>query len=290
MGAFEQYNPLAVAVYFLTVIGIAMFSMNPIVLFLSVAGSIALYLKRNGMRNIKIHLYSMLIFLLMALINPLVSHNGVTVLFVLNHNPVTFEAFIYGIASSAMIISVLYWFRSFSQIMTSDKLLYIFGAMSPKLALILSMALRYVPLFGSQVKKVNNAQKALGLYKDDNIVDSFKGGIRVFSVMVTWALENGIVTADSMTARGYGIGKRTHFSIFKCRKQDVLLLLTSIILFALTLMGLLYIEFVYYPAISMSISDSFGIAGYIFYGVLVFLPLIIEITEDIKWKYLKSKI
>ena len=104
-----------------------------------------------------------------------------------------------------MIVSVLYWFRTLTHIMTSDKLLYLFGSVSPKLALILSMTLRYIPLFRSQIRKTQQAQKALGLYKEDSIPDNIRGGIRIFSVMVSWALENGVITADSMTARGYGL-------------------------------------------------------------------------------------
>lgn len=38
-------------------------------------------------------------FLLVAVTNPLFSHNGVTPLFYLNGNPVTLEAFVYGAGS-----------------------------------------------------------------------------------------------------------------------------------------------------------------------------------------------
>lgn len=290
MRSFADYNPIAVAVYFFMAAGIAMFSMNPIILALSLIGALLLYFLRNGTKNRRTHLFTLGLFLIMALINPLVSHNGVTVLFVMNDNPVTLEALIYGIVASVMIVSVLYWFRTFSQIMTSDKLLYVFGALSPKLALILSMALRYVPLFGSQYKKVKQTQKALGLYKEDNIVDSFRGGLRVFSVMITWALENGIVTADSMTARGYGVGRRSRFSIFKFRKEDVLLLALSILLCGLTLFGTHGVDFVYYPAIIIPEITQRGFIGYLAYGILVILPAIIEAKEALKWKYLKSKI
>ncbi len=290
MRSFADYNPIAVAVYFLVTAGIAMFSMNPIILLLSLFGALTLYFLRNGTENMRSHLFTLGLFLIMALINPFVSHNGVTVLFVMNDNPVTLEALIYGVCAATMIVSVLYWFRTFSQIMTSDKLLYIFGALSPKLALILSMALRYVPLFGSQYKKVKQTQKVLGLYKEDNIVDSFRGGLRIFSVMITWALENGIITADSMTARGYGIGKRSRFSLFSFKRQDVCLFALSICLFILTLLGIGSQEFIYYPAIVMPEITQRGFMGYLAYGVLVLLPAVIEVKEALKWKFLKSKI
>lgn len=292
MRAFEDFNPIAVFIYFACTTGITMFCMNPVVLALSLFGAVLLYIIRNGARHWKTHIASLGIFAVMALVNPLFSHNGVTVLFVMGNNPVTLEAFIYGVAASSMIISVVYWFRSFSQIMTSDKLLYLFGSVSPKFALLVSMALRYVPLFGKQAKKVNQAQSALGLYKEDNIIDRGKGSIRVFSVMTTWALENGIITADSMAARGYGTGKRTHFSIFRLRAADICLVVLSICLFAVVcvFVGMGAFDFNYYPALESISFAPEALAGYIAYGILILIPAFIELEEKVKWKYLESKI
>ncbi len=292
MRALENYNPISVAVYFLTVSGIAMFCMNPILLSVSLTGAILFFLLRNGRKHGKSHFIWLLIFLITALINPLVSHNGVTVLFVLNDSPITLEAILYGLAASGMVIAVLYWFRSFTQMMTSDKLLYLFGKLSPKLALVLSMGLRYVSLFGKQVRKINDTQTALGLYKEDNIIDRIGGGLRVFSVMVTWSLENGIVTADSMSARGYGTGKRSHFSIFRFRRSDLGLLIITLILGALTCVaiGVGALDFTFYPSLKMADPTGMSFLGYISYCILVLLPIIMEAEEKIKWKYLKSKI
>lgn len=292
MRAFEDYNPIVTAVYFLSAAGIAVFCMNPVILLLSLIGALAYYFIRNGSRNAKSHLFSLGLFFVTAVVNPLVSHNGMTVLFVLNHNPVTLEAVIYGIAAAVMILAVLYIFRSFTEIMTSDRLLYLFGKFSPKLALVLSMGLRYVPLFTKQAGKINNTQTALGLYKDDNIIDRFRGGLRVFSVMVTWALENGIITADSMTARGYGIGKRTHFSRFRLKRADVLLLSVIIVLCTVTIacIGSGALDFEYYPTFGEIQLSSAAVIAYIAYGILTMLPTLIEAEEKIKWKYLQSKI
>lgn len=290
MRSFADINPIALFVYFFCTVLVAMFSMNPVVLGLSLLGSILLYAIRNGHKNFKIHLYSLILFALLALANPLVSHNGATVLFVVNNSPITLEAFVYGIFSALMIISVLYWFYSFSQIMTSDKLLYVFGAFSPKSALIISMSLRYVPLFSERIKKINSAQKALGLYKDDNIIDSIKSKLRVFSIMITWALENGITTADSMTARGYGVSRRTNFSHHRMNTADALFIALCTALLCATLFGISDIDFVYYPAISPLKLSPRGALGCASYGILAFLPVIIEIKENLKWKYLRSKI
>jgi energy-coupling factor transport system permease protein len=290
--AFDGYNPIAVFVYFAAVISLSMAKMNPIIILLSAIGAFVTFFVRNRFSGGASHLFFLLMFAVTVFINPLFNHNGATVLLVINDNPITLEATLYGIVSGLMIIGIIYWFRTFSQIMTSDKLLYLLGSVSPKFALILSMTLRYIPLFEKQTQKVIHAQQALGLYKDNDLVGKIRGGIRVFSVMVTWVLENGVITSDSMTARGYGIKRRTHFSIFKFRRQDIVLTATTIILFAVILTGILLgsVDFRFYPAIVKAESDIISFITYISYGILAFLPTITEAEEKIRWKYLKSKI
>ena len=292
MQSFENRNPITVAVYFLAVAGISMFCMNPFILSLSLIGAAAFFVQRNKTKHVKSHFYFFLLFIVLSAINPLFYHNGVTVLFVVNNSPVTLEALIYGIAAAAMILSAVYWFRSFSQIMTSDKLLYILGKFWPKLSLVLSMALRYVPLFSRQDKKINAAQTALGLYKDDNIADRIKGSAGVFSVLITWAVEKGIITADSMTARGYGTHKRTHFALFGFKPKDILLLLITALLSSAVILSLSVnaLDISYYPKTELGEFTAATYVGIICYGILALLPVIINITETVKWNCLKSKI
>ena len=290
MRSFEDLNPIAVSVYFLAVTTIAMFTMNVFLILISFFGALAYFFTKNGLSNPKSHLFPALIFIVTALINPFISHNGATVLFVLNNNPITLESLLYGLVMAAMLTGVLYWFRIFSDIMTSDKLIYVFGALSPKIALLLSLSLRYVPYFTSQVKKVKAAQTALGLYKEDNIIDRIKGAMRVFSVMVTWVLENGIITADSMTARGYGIGKRSRFSIFTWKPWDILLLVLSCAFAFISLLCLKNASFSYYPYFELPVPDAGAITGYISYLALSLLPTIIHAKEAAKWRFLRSKI
>lgn len=290
MGTIYNINPMAVTLYFLMTTGIAMFSMNPFILSLSLIGSVSFFLIRHKSKELKTHVYSLLLFIIMAGINPLVNHNGATVIFIMNDNPITFEALIYGIFAAAMIISVLYWFRSFSDIMTSDKLLYVFGGLSPKLALILSMALRFIPLFSNQTSRTQQTQKAMGLYKEDNIADNIKGKLNIFSIVITWGLENGIITADSMSARGYGTSKRTSFSLFAWKKSDIVFLIISALLFVVTVCGLYNSTITYYPYFSISKNGIMETAGIIAYGIMVFVPSFLEIKEALRWKFLQSKI
>lgn len=292
MRSFSDINPLAAALYFFCVTGIAMFSSYPPVMALSLFGGVLFFIVRNGRSRAKSHLFFFILFMILLIANPLMSHNGVTVLLVMNDNPVTLEALLYGLNSAAMIVGVLYWFRSFTQIMTSDKLLYITGSLSPKLSLIISMALRFVPLFNKQSQKIKSSQTAMGLFKDDNIIDDIRARMRIFSILITWALENGITTADSMSARGYGCTRRSQFRRFRFHKSDVIFLIITAGLFALCCAALSCgsLEFTFYPAIKYSKPDLLGICGISAYSVLVLMPVIIETGVSLKWKYFMSKI
>ncbi|MBE5803446.1 MAG: cobalt transport protein [Clostridiales bacterium] len=286
MRGFADRNPIAVAACLLAPAGVAMFSMDPLLLALALLGGLVTFLLVGGKGG---HGWTLALFCFMALLNPLTYHNGATVLFVLNGNPITLQALLYGLTAAGMIVAVMYWFRCFSHIMTSDRLMYLLGGLSPRLALLLSMTLRYVPLFGTQAKKIQQSQRALGLYKDDNIVDSFRGGLRVFSVMVTWTLENGIITADSMTARGYGLGRRTHFSLFRFTRQDALLLAAALTLTALTIWGMTGRAVAYYPTFRFDPLTTRAMTGYAAYGLLTLLPAIHIGKEALTWHCFKSR-
>ena len=198
MGFFEKGNPVVVFVYFLVAALGAMFCLHPIVVLLSLFGSMGAFFAMGGRGTAKSHCFSAAVFVFGTVLNPVFNHGGETVLFFLNENPITMEALVYGALSSAGIVSVIYWFRAFSLVMTGDRLLYVFGALSPKMALVLSMALRYIPLFSRQAEKTSEAQMAAGADGGDSIIDRIRSKLKVFWIMVTWTLENGIITADSM--------------------------------------------------------------------------------------------
>ena len=55
--------------------------------------------------------------------------------------------------------------------MTSDKFIYLFGRVIPKLSLLLSMVLNFVPKFKQHFKEIDQSQKALGIYASNSYVD-----------------------------------------------------------------------------------------------------------------------
>ncbi len=95
MKAFASYHPSVLFFcIFVCIITVSMFINNPITLCLSLLGGIlfCLMLQRRSEIPGNIGFYVPL-FLIIAVTNPLFSHNGVTPLFFLNGNPITLEAF-----------------------------------------------------------------------------------------------------------------------------------------------------------------------------------------------------
>ena len=102
---------------------------------------------------------------------------------------------------AVMIIAVMFWCKNYNEIMTSDKFIYLFGKVTPRLSLVLSMALRFIPLFRRQIGAISKTQKAMGLYSTESRTDRVLGGMRLFDSLLSWSIENSLDTADAMKAR-----------------------------------------------------------------------------------------
>lgn len=289
MRRFEEQNPITVTVYYACVIGITMFSMNPVILAVSLCSSVLAFCL-YGNAKVRDHLFALALFVILAGINPIVSHNGVTVLFYLNSRPFTLEATLYGVAAAAMVTAALYRLRLYSRAMTSDKVIYLTGRLSPKLSLLLAMSLRYVALFKRRYAVIRDSQRALGLYGDGNLIDAVRGRMRVLSILITWALERGIVTAESMEARGWGSRRRSAYALYRFTLTDLLLNLSAVILTVFAAVGIHAAPIDYYPSVTMDLSAPLSIAGYICCGLLSILPVIINTEEAIRWRCLRSAI
>lgn len=295
MNEFKTYHPIVNFIYFVFVIGFSMVFMNPVCLFISLACSFTYSVILNGAKAAKTNLIYMLpVMILMALLNPAFNHEGVTILTYLpDGNPLTLESIVYGLSAAVMIVSVICWFSCYNAVMTSDKFIYLFGRIIPSLSLILSMTLRFVPKFSIQLKAVTNAQRCIGRdVSSGSIAKRAKQGLKILSIMTTWALENAVETADSMKSRGYGLPGRTAFSVFTFDKRDKLTLAAILLLGTYTLVGNIMggMYFRYFPSIEGTEISLFGVSLYFAYFALSICPVIIELWEVSRWKTIKSKI
>ena len=294
MRTFASYHPIVLFSYFTMVILFSMFYMHPIYLGISLFASMVFLGSLKGLSALKKNLtVSIPVFLVIALSNPLFNHKGVTPLFYMNNNPITLEAILYGLAMATMILTVLFWFACYHEVMTSDKFICLFGPIIPSIALVLSMTLGLVPKFKHQIKLITNSQKTLGMYvSSGSILKRTKSGMRILSILITWALENAIDTADSMKARGYGLRPRSSYSLFRFSKRDGLLLGATLLLGVFIIIGesIGFSSFHYYPHVSALEFSPMALFLYFSYFVLMILPVVLESKEEIKWRLSISKI
>ena len=289
INSFENYHPLVNFYYFSFVIVCSMFFMHPIFLIISLTSAFIYSVVLKGRRALKFNiLYMLPLMLITALINPAFNHEGVTILFYLKGgNPITLESIVYGMVAATMFISVIVWFSCYNEIMTSDKFIYLWGRIIPSLSLIFSMVLRFVPKYKAQIKVISNAQKAIGRdVTKGNIIRRARNGIKILSIMVTWALENAIETADSMKARGYGLKGRTSFSNFKFSKRDKIVLFLMIVLSLIVIIGVLMQvnRIRYFPRIKIARNTIFTIIVDISYFLFCVMPIILTVIDEIRWK------
>ncbi|MCM1114466.1 MAG: energy-coupling factor transporter transmembrane protein EcfT [Clostridium sp.] len=292
---FSEYHPLVNLLYFGLIFGFSMFLMHPVCLAISFICAVCYMFYLNGKKAVRILIcYALPLLLLTAVINPAFNHQGSMILCYLpTGNPLTLESIIYGIAAGVMLVSVILWFSCYTSVMTSDKFVYLFGRIIPSLSLVISMTLRFVPRFKAQLENVKEAQNGIrqNAYKE-NVLNRMKNAINCLSIMVTWSLENAIDTADSMKSRGYGLKRRTAFSIYTFTERDkyafIWLCFCGIYLISGIISGNLYWK--YFPDINGMIAKPMTISLYIVYSAMSATPLIINYREEKKWKSLRSKI
>lgn len=291
---FSGYHPAVTMLYFVLVIGQTMFLNHPICLGISLIGALTYSIYLKGKKAVRFNLVYMLpLLVITALINPAFSHQGVTILAYLpSGNPLTLESILYGIYAAFLLITVIAWFSCFNAVMTSDKFVYLFGRIIPALSLVLSMSLRFVPRFTAQIKVISNAQKCVGRdTSNGGLIKRAKHGIKILSILVTWALENAIDTADSMKDRGYGLPGRTAFSIYRFDRRDKWALLFLLLCGGGVLAGMFAgkLKFVYMPVLSGAAFDLWQAGVFALYLALCVMPVMVNGKEELKWKALQKQ-
>ena len=177
-------------------------------------------------------------------------------------------------------------------VMTSDKFVYLFGRVIPALSLVLSMTLRFVPKFKAQLHVVSEAQRCVGRdISDGGLLRRTRNAVTIFSIMVTWTLENAIETADSMKSRGYGLPGRTAFSIYRFDVRDRTILLwlcfCGLVLGCGAFTGCLFWR--YYPTVKGALLTPLTACLLLCWTGLCLTPMAINIHAYRTWRTLHGK-
>lgn len=290
---FAHYHPLVNFIYFALVIGFSMALQHPLAQGISLVCACVYAVQTEGRRAVTFCLkWCLPILLLTAVLNPAFSHQGVTVLLYFpGGSPLTLESILYGISAGAMIVTVMLWFVNFNRVVTSDKIICLFGRIIPAMSLVLSMTLRFIPKCKVQMDSVVEAQKSIGRdISQGTFRHRVKIAVTVLSVMITWALENAIETADSMKSRGYGLPGRSTFSVYRMEERDKLALMYMGACGVYLLAGVLSsgFDFRYFPAVGGAALRPVTVSFQFVYGMLCGMPVILNAAEEKKWNTIRS--
>ena len=294
MDRFASYHPLVNFLYFALVIGFSMALNHPMAQGISLVCAATYAVQAEGKKAVLFTLkWCLPIMLLTAFMNPAFSHEGVTILLYFpTGNPLTLESILYGLSAGAMLATVMLWFLNFNRVITSDKFIYLFGRIIPAMSLILSMTLRFIPKFKAQMDSVVDAQQSIGRdISEGSLLHRTKIAITVLSIMITWALENAIETADSMKSRGYGLKGRTAFSIYRFDDRDQAAIGYLLYCGCYLLCGMIASAFGYryFPSIRWVGLNAATLSFQFVYLILCLMPVVLNWAEERKWKAIHSK-
>ena len=285
MDRFSKFHPIVSFSFFIGVIVLTLIFSNSVYGALSLLCGFCYTVRLKGKNAVSFFLKFIIpIVLLAAVFNMLFSHYGNTAIFAVKGLCFTLESLTAGLFTGIMIGAVMIWFFAYNEIITADKFMALFGGFAPNLALLFSMILRFIPLMVKTANEIKDAHIGMG-YE----VKGVKNTITRFSALISISLERSIETADTMKARGFGTKKRSFYSAFAFRKSDlfglVLVALFLIYLFIACSADISQISFD--PIIEIRSMNFITIAIFIFFSLF---PLIADLTEDVKWLLLKSKI
>lgn len=271
MRSLERTHPLCCFVYLATVLGITIFTRDPIALFESAVGA-ALLLILSGKARIVIWLP--VVTVVSAVTNPVFVHRGDTVLFFMGDLPVTAEAVLYGAVFGLMISAAAGWSINAVKYITSDKYIWLFGRILPVSGLVLSCGLRLVPLFIRRTREFAAAQGAVGV----------RGTLKAFSASVGYSAEEAMTSADSMRARGYGTTRRTSYSLYRFGGRETAQFLTVVFVSVGAVSAMICGggTFEFYPAVSGVALSAADMLLYIDFGVMCVMPSCVILHENIK--------
>ena len=285
---FSSLHPLPSFLYYLGAIILIMTFYHPIFLLAGLLILIATNFIQDRGKKIKSY-RKFYIFMAMIIIfmNPIISSRGETVLFYIFDRVITLESLVYGICTAISLISIMVLFLSYNMIITEDKFMYLFSDMLPKTSFLIMMTMGFIPLLKRRITEINTVQELKGGKEYGNkFKEKLIERMKVLNILLIWSLEESIIRARSMRARGYGaVQKRSFYFNYRMDKLDIFTLL-FIIFAVFTLMfswnrGIIHYEI--YPKVSSVNLEFKTILFFILYILYLGIPIIIEGMDKLKW-------
>lgn len=290
---FEACHPAVNFIFFAAAIYGAVSFKHPVFLAIAYACAFAYSVKRCGRRAVVFNLGLLPLILAFALYYSSYHHFGVTVLrknFI--GNSITWESFVYGLVIGLRFVTLCMWLEAMFRVVSSDKVVYLFGKVSPLLSLFLTILLRLVPRIGQEARRINLAQKGIGRGSNQgNIFQRFINCLRIFSMLITWIISALALESDSMRSRGSLLRGRTAFSIYRFDNRDRAFVIALFSCITLTAMGVILgaRKMWYNPRIIWRPLNGIGVMTATGYLTLCFMPMGLELWTEYRFRKAREK-
>ncbi len=293
----DQIHPAVGFFYIAAVLVITMITMNPYLLAISCITSIIVMGYLKGLSELRKNIVPDISVIIFTVgIQPVFSGSGKTVLYYVNDRAVYLEGYIYGLVIAMLLITVFNWCTVMRILMDSEKWMYLIGRLSPTLAMMITMILRFIPLMRQRYRVIHEGQVGMGRYnnlysKKKNVLYAFMGfiekirhRIKEISILISWSLENSIETSDSMESRGYGLKGRTSYHRYILKKTDIIQMILIAGAFAYVLVPVLLRQFMayYLPRVYIESVSVWHVIVMVVYIVLAVFPVVFYKKSDIE--------
>jgi len=291
---FERCHPAVNLIFFTAVIAGMILFQHPVFLALGFLCACAYSIRRNRVRAAIFDGCLIPCAAAFALYYSSYHHFGVTVLqqnFVGNN--MTLESLVYGFVVGISVAGVCIWMSCVYSVFSSDKMIYLFGTVSPRLSLFLAILLRMVPRIKKEAKRINMAQQGIGRgVSQGSVFQRIQNAVRIFSMLITWTIDSLMTASDSMRSRGSSLRGRTAFSIYRFDNRDRLFVITLFIFLTVTLMAMILgmTDMTYDPRLIWKPINPLTILFYTGYTVLCLMPLGLELWTEHQFKKAREAI
>ena len=288
---FEACHPAVNLIYFAAVVfGMISFK-HPIFLGISFFCAFAYSVKRNKWKAVIFNTILIPLAVLFALYYSSYHHFGMTELGInFVGNRLTLESMVYGLVIGFVIAGVMIWLSCVYSVFTTEKVVYLFGKVSPRLSLFLAILLRMVPRIKKEGQRINMAQKGIGRGTNQgNIFQRFVNCIRVFSMLISWTIGALRQSSDSMRSRGSVLRGRTAFSIYRFDNRDRAYVIGLFACLTVTYMGYLLRQtrMIYDPRLLWTPVTVMSYVFYLGYAAFCLMPLGLELWTE--WRFKKAR-
>ena len=285
---FEKCHPAVNFIYFATMIAGMILFQHPIFLLISFVCAFIYSIKRNGWKALIFNAVLLPLIVAFALYYSSYTHFGVTVLEQnMIGNNMTLESLVYGFVLGIVVAGVLIWFSCVYSIFTTDKVVYLFGKVSPRLSLFLAIILRMVPRIKKEAKRINTAQQGIGRGTNQgNLWQRTRNCIRIFSMLITWTIDSLTTASESMRSRGSTLRGRKAFSIYRFDNRDRAYVVGNFACLTVIFMAVMLkqTDIIYDPRIIMTPVTTMSYVFYAGYAVFCLMPLGLELWTEYRFK------